>query len=439
MIAAVVPEAKPGTDRAGRVLKSHDNPFLVALNLTRRCNLRCAHCYLDAGTRESGDPDELDTAAVRGVLDGIAAVNPACMVVLTGGEPLLRPDIYDLCAHASNLGLMAVVGTNGTLLTASNVRRLLNTGVSGVGISVDSLTPAFHDGFRGLAGAWKHTMVGIENCRRLGLSFQIHMSVHRGNVGEVEAMMDWAHAQGALVMNFFFLVCTGRGERMTDITPQQYEQVLSQLLAAQDRYSGMMVRARCAPHFKRLAFQKDPGSPLTKAQGYEGGGCLAGTHYCRITPTGDVTACPYIEVPVGSLSEQSFAEIWEHSEMFQALRKPKLAGKCGRCEFSILCGGCRARPMAVRGDLFGEDELCAYEPQGGTVIQPLEPQAFPSPAWEEEARERLEHLPFFLRRMIRARVEREAHDRGLSTVTLALMDELRRRRFGPEATGDGDA
>jgi radical SAM protein with 4Fe4S-binding SPASM domain len=410
--------------------KKDFQPFLVALNLTMRCNLACAHCYLDANTRDCGDANELNSEEIKRVLTEISQTNPACMVVMTGGEPLLRPDIYELCAHASSLGLMTVVGTNGTLLTEKNVQRLLDAGVSGAGISVDGLTAEFHDAFRGWTGALQHTMDGIKNCQKLGLSFQIHTSIHQANVGQVDEIMDWAHKQGAMVMNFFFLVCTGRGEKVTDITPLQYEQVLSHLLDVQDSYEGMMVRARCAPHFKRLAYQKDPESPLTKAQGYEGGGCLAGLHYCRVTPHGTVTVCPYIEESVGSLHEQSFADIWDNSETFQQLRNPKLTGKCGECEFAILCGGCRARPFAMEGDLFGEDRLCNYEPQGGEVIQPLSLDGVRPVSWNAEAEGRLSKLPFFLQKMIRGKVEQAARERSLDTVTLELMDELKEARFG---------
>ncbi len=409
-------------------------PFLVALNLTMRCNLACAHCYLDAGTRDSGDPNELRCDDVKRILRQIAQTNPACMVVMTGGEPLLRPDIYELCAFAADLGLMTVVGTNGTLLTRKNVKRLCQAGVHGVGISVDSLTPKFHDRFRGWQGALQHTMDGIAHCQEQGLSFQIHTSIHQANVGEVDHIIAWAHAQGAMVMNFFFLVCTGRGEKVTDITAQQYEQVLSHLLAVQDDYDGMLVRARCAPHFKRLAYQQNTDSPLTRAQGYEGGGCLAGRHYCRVTPSGEVTVCPYVEESVGSLQSTSFDKIWEQSRVFQQLRKPVLGGKCGRCEFAVLCGGCRARPYARNGDLFGEDRLCSYEPGGLPVIQALAATTDGALLWQQEATARLSKLPYFLQKMIRKKVEMAARERELDVVTLDLMDSLRQARFGNRMT-----
>ncbi len=413
-------------------------PFLVALNLTLRCNLACAHCYLDAGTRDSGDANELDSNDVKRILAQISETNPACMVVMTGGEPLLRPDIYELCAYAADLGLMVVVGTNGTLLTHNNVQHLVQAGVHGVGISVDSLTPAFHDAFRGWKGALQHTLNGIAQCREQGLSFQIHTSIHQANVGQVDEIMTWAHQQGALVMNFFFLVCTGRGEKMTDITAQQYEQVLAHLLGVQDHYAGMLVRARCAPHFKRLAYQRDPASPLTRAQGYEGGGCLAGLHYCRVTPQGAVTVCPYVEESVGSLHQASFGQIWEQAVTFQQLRNPSLGGKCGRCEFSVLCGGCRARPFAMNGDLFGEDRLCSYEPQGLPVIA-VQSVAVDSPvSWHKEASACLHRLPYFLQKMIKNKVEKAAREQQLETVTKDFMDTLRQARFGKQFSKPGN-
>ena len=277
-------------------------PFLIAFNLTQRCNLRCAHCYLDAGTRQSGGPAELCTAEIQRVLDQVAELSEETMVVLTGGEPLLRPDIYELARHATRLGLMVVIGTNGTLLDDRRIARLREAGVHAVGISLDSLDPAHHDEFRGLRGAWEKTLAGIDACRRAGFMFQLHFSVTDDNADELDDMIEFARSVGAAVLNVFFLVCTGRGERLSNISGDVYERVLRRLAEAARDEQELLVRARCAPHFKRMALEMNPPLPVTLADGYEAGGCLAGTRYCRITPTGEVTPCPYMEIAAGSIS-----------------------------------------------------------------------------------------------------------------------------------------
>ena len=406
-------------------------PYLVALNLTRRCNLKCAHCYLDAGARLDGGPDELTTDEIRDLLDDIAAHGDATMVVLTGGEPLLRRDIDDLARHARGCGLMVVVGTNGMLLDDARVARLVDAGVKGVGISLDSLNPDYHDDFRGAPGAWRKTMAGIDACRRAGLALQLHFSVTDDNADELDDMIGFARSVDAMVLNVFFLVCTGRGEKVTNISRETYEQVLRQVTAAAHDIDDLMVRAKCAPHFKRMAVELDPEWPITLAHGYDAGGCLAGIRYCRVTPEGDVTACPYIEEPVGSIREQPFADIWRDAPMFQALRKPELQGRCGACEYRKLCGGCRARPLARDGNLMGEDFMCAYEPGGGAVIEPLRESAGDL-NWSAEAEGRLKHVPPFVRRMVRKRAEEYVTGEGRETVTGDDLTALLRRRFGED-------
>lgn len=407
---------------------SVEAPFLVALNLTRRCNLKCAHCYLDAGTLGRGDPDELATAEVCALLNEIAALSQETMVVLTGGEPLLRPDIMDIAAHASGLGLMVVMGTNGVLLTGRRVAALSQAGVSAVGISVDSLDAKYHDGFRGAPGSWAKTISGIDACRRAGLMFQIHFSVTDGNAHELESMIEFCRSSGAAVLNVFFLVCTGRGETYTNISLDTYEDVLRRVARAARDEKQLLVRARCAPHFKRMALEMDPPLPVTLIHGYEAGGCLAGTRYCRVTPTGDITACPYIEEGAGSIRDTPFAEIWRDAPMFNALRAPRLEGRCGVCEYSKLCGGCRARPLARTGALMGEDFLCGYQPSGGATIEPL--MAEGSLPWTRDAENRLARVPGFVRRFVRKRAEIHAREIGADAVTAGHLDELARRRFG---------
>ncbi|MCZ7658357.1 MAG: radical SAM protein [Xanthobacteraceae bacterium] len=403
-------------------------PFLVALNLTRRCNLRCAHCYLDAGTRKAGARDELATDEVLALLDRIAATSRETMVVLTGGEPLLRPDVATLARRAADLGLMVVVGTNGMLLDARRVSALRAAGVSAVGISLDSLDASYHDRFRGLPGAWQATLAGIDACRRGGLMFQIHLTVTDDNAAELDDMIAFAREAGAAVLNVFFVVCTGRGRSLTNISGACYERVLRRLAEAAREERDLVVRARCAPHFKRLARELSPPLPITLADGYEAGGCLAGTRYCRVTPEGDVTPCPYIEASAGSVRTSDFATLWAEAPLFASLRSPALEGRCGRCEYARLCGGCRARPLGRDGNLMGEDFLCRYEPAGGAVIAPATDEDTALP-WSADAQARLAHVPPFVRRFVRQRAEAYARERGEAVVTAAHLHALAQRRF----------
>ena len=201
--------------------------------------------------------------------------------------------------------------------------------------------------------------------------------------------------------------------------------------AARDEQE-LLVRARCAPHFKRVALEMDPPLPVTLIQGYEAGGCLAGTRYCRVTPEGELTACPFMESSVGSLRDSSFLELWTTAPQFAELRAPRLKGRCGVCEYSVVCGGCRARPLARDGDLMGEDFLCGYQPSGGAVVTPL-PDRGPSVAWSRDAEARLARVPSFVRRFVRQRAESYAREIGASMVLPGHLETLARRRFGDKA------
>jgi len=231
------------------------------------------------------------------------------------------------------------------------------------------------------------------------------------------------------VLNVFFLICTGRGESMSDISPVTYERVLDQLVAAQEQSQDLLIRARCAPHYKRIAYQRNPQSTLTRAAGYEGGGCLAGIHYCRITPEGGVTACPYIPDEEGSIRGTKFWDIWDQSPVFQSLRHPTLQGKCGNCEFQKLCGGCRARPLAMGGSLMDTDPWCIHIPDGSAVIEPLVEQP-KKLIWNKEAEKRLSRVPSFLRKMVKKRAESYVHELGLHVVTEEHLAALSAKRFG---------
>ena len=424
------PSSKAESHFDGRTVDDF-KPYLVALNLTKRCNLKCDHCYLDATTKAAGGDDELSTEECYRLIEQIAEINKGCLLVITGGEPLVRPDILDIARYAIKLGFMVVFGTNGMLIDDQLAKTLVEIGVMGVGVSIDSLEAVKHDAFRGVPGAWEAAVAGIEASKRNGLQFQVHFSAQPMNYKELPEVIDWAHRLGARVLNVFFMVCTGRGEELTDITPAQYEEVLGYLVECQDNYKGMLVRARCAPHFKRLAYEKDPNSPITKATGYMGGGCLAGTNYARVTPNGELTPCPYMPLSAGNLRQHSFADLWEQSDIFNSFRYPHLKGKCGDCEYSDICGGCRARPYVDHGDWLDEDQWCLYTPKGGEKIKVAFNVSEESEiAWDEASALRLSRIPYFLRAMVKKGVEKHAREHNIPLITVELMDELRKKRFG---------
>lgn len=403
-------------------------PHVVAWNLTRRCNLECAHCYIAAGPQESAE-GELQTAECLRIAEEILAVNPGALFILSGGEPLLRDDLETLAAFATARGATVVVGTNGTLLTDERIRSLRAAGVSGVAISVDSLVAHRHDAFRRGHGAFEATAAAVARLREHGLDFVVQTTVTKGNRAELAALVDWAAAEGAVSFNAYFLVATGRGARLSDLGAEEYESALTELVAHHRRHLGrMMVRAKCAPHFMRLVHQLAPDSPILN---YETR-CPCGTQYCRITPDGRLTPCPYIPTPAGDLRRQSFAELWREAPLFLQLRSAALRGRCGRCEYRGLCGGCRARAFALEGDVLAEDPSCAYEPSGDApLVSPPRPVTYgmrPVRAmrWSAEAEARLARIPSFVRGVVARRLEDFARERGASEVTAELMREIRR-------------
>jgi AdoMet-dependent heme synthase len=439
--------------------------YSVSWNLTQRCNLQCAHCYMSAfAGADTGR--ELSTAECRRVIDEIAAANPNVFLILTGGEPLLRKDLFDIAARSADRGFTVVLGTNGVLLREPQARQMRQSGIQGASISLDSTDPHKHDAFRHLPGAWRGAVRATETLRAEGLDFSIHTSITSWNVDEIPAMIDLASELGAKVLNFFFLVRTGRGEGITDITPEQYEQILTYLARIQGlgdsgdggsggrtsafdrpedpwtvpagRLGGLIIRAKCAPFFRRILYTLDAKSPLL--QNYAHGSCPAGKAYCRIMPEGEVTPCPYMPLAAGNLRERSFVDIWQAAEVFQGLREPRLGGRCGPCEFSKICGGCRCRAYATYGDYLAEDPACGYQPGafGGQVITLSEEQTFGFDAplsveWSPEAQARLRRLPSFARGMVITGVERYAAAHGIVRITPEVMQAVREQaesRFG---------
>jgi AdoMet-dependent heme synthase len=402
-------------------------PHVVAWNLTQRCNLACAHCYISAGDWHSTDGD-LSTAECHRIAEEILTLNPSPMFVLSGGEPLLRDDLEAIAEHASSRGATVVVGTNGTLLTEPRIRSLRDAGVQGFALSIDSLDARYHDRFRHGSGALQQTLDAVERLVSNELDFLVQTTVTGGNRTELGAVAEWAASRGAVAFNVYFLVATGRGGGMPGLEPSENEAVLAELVELETRYRGrMMVRSKCMPQLMRHVADRAPDSPLMN---YETR-CPCGVHYCRITPEGRVTPCPYTPAVAGDLRAQSFADVWWGSPVFRALRDGGPGGKCGRCEYRELCGGCRARAYAVTGDLMAEDASCAYEPTGeAEVIRSRRAATYGRPAalemdWDDAARARMARVPSFVRGVVTKRVETFARERGHTRVTVELLDQVR--------------
>jgi len=421
-------------------------PQLVSWNLTRRCNLACGHCYLDAVQRKSEAPGELSPDEALRVVGQIAEAAPGSMLVLTGGEPLLRKGLEEIVAKASDAGLMCVIGTNGVLLDEGRARSLKASGAAGVGISLDSATPEFHDRLRGKAGAWAAARAGMRAAHDAGLALQMQATLFPENRHELAALADLAREAGALALNFFFLVCTGRGVTQTDMAQEMYEETLAAIAALQRERPGLMIRARCAPYMRRLLGLRAGES----RDGYEAwsSACLAGRSYLRITPQGRVTPCPYIPEVVGDLRMGSLAAIWRESPVLRSLRSSVPGGKCGDCDYRYSCGGCRARAAAGTGDLLGGDPKCAYVKPAHAPAEPAPsvPEPAAEAAWEPAARAMLERIPAFVRSRVRARLERDAVQAGLPVVTVELFKKagsglgIRRPSApGARSAAEGDA
>ncbi len=330
--------------------------MIISWNTTNQCNMFCDHCYRDASAKFE---DELNTEEGKALLDEIAKAGFKIMI-FSGGEPLMRPDIVELVKHATSLGLKPVFGTNGTLITPELAQELKAAGTMGVGISLDSLDPKKHDEFRRFQGAWEGAVRGMKNCKAAGLPFQIHTTVMDWNYDEALKITDFAVELGAVAHHFFFLVPTGRAVSIEEesLRAEQYEAILTDIMKKQQEVK-IELKPTCAPQFMRIA--KEMGMDLRF-----GRGCLAGTHYCIIGPKGLVQPCAYLNMNLGDVRVTPFSEIWKNSPVLEELRTLKYKGGCGSCRYKVSCGGCRARAAYYNdGDYMAEEPWCLYHGRKG--------------------------------------------------------------------------
>lgn len=341
-------------------------PRLIACEVTRRCNLACLHCR--ASAQSEPPSDELTGEEWMGLIDEIVSLSKP-ILILTGGEPTLRRDIYEIAQYATNKGLRVVLGSNGININKESVKRMKKAGIRRLSISLDGATPKTHDSFRGVEGAFNKAVRGAKEAKEAGLDFQINTTISRLNLEEVSGILDLADQLGAVAYHPFLLVPTGRASqlRAQEIPAQKYEEILGWFAKVKEE-TALSIKVTCAPHYYRILHQRarEEGKAVpTATHGFSAftRGCLGGTAFCFISSTGDVQPCGYLELECGNIREKSFSQIWRDSEVFNNLRNiDRYQGKCGRCEFKRICGGCRARAYSVSGNYMAEEPYCVYEP-----------------------------------------------------------------------------
>jgi radical SAM protein with 4Fe4S-binding SPASM domain len=335
-----------------------DRPLrLLFWESTSRCNLACRHCRrLDA---DAPSADDLTTDEFRGVLRSAASLARP-IVVFSGGEPLLRDDWAELAGEARGLHLPTALATNGTLIDRPLAGEIAAAGFRRVSVSIDGADAATHDAFRGVKGAFARALAGIDALRSVGQEVQINATVAAHNIDQLDGLYELARSTGSAAMHLFLLVPVGCGLEIApshQLAPQRYEDALEWLA---DRQGGDIdVKATCAPHYHRLAAQR--GMSLGR---HAGRGCLCGLSVMFVSHRGEVFPCGYLPVRCGSVREGELAGIWRNSDVLAKLRDfDALGGKCGRCEYRGVCGGCRARAFAATGDYLAEEPCCSYEPR----------------------------------------------------------------------------
>lgn len=350
-------------------MKPEATPRLIAWEVTRSCNLQCRHCR--AGAQNTSYASEFSTEECRRVLENVASFCKP-IIILTGGEPMLREDIFEIARFGTGLGLRMVMAPCGNLINPERVRQMREAGIARISLSIDGASAASHDAFRGVEGAFQSVLDAAKTARENGLDFQINTTIYRGNLRELSDILDLAVRLGAVAFHPFLLVPTGRASNMRgqEISPREYEKVMEWVCEMQDR-TPILFKPTCAPHYHRILRQKGKEPKSHPGGGHPGGlhglskGCMGGQAFAFISHVGKVQICGFLEEEAGDLrrGDYDFQDIWRNSELFRQVRDVDgYGGKCGYCEYRRVCGGCRARAFAMSGDFLAEEPFCVYQP-----------------------------------------------------------------------------
>jgi len=346
-------------------------PLVVAWEVTRACPLACAHCR--ARAQHAGHPAQLTHEEGLSLIDDLATAYPGAVLILTGGEPLTRPDTLELARAGTARGLQLALSVDvGWLLTPERCREIRAAGIRAVSFSLHFPDAERSDRFASTPGFHAAALEGLANLRAAGQHVQLHTTVMRSNAALLPRLHRLAGELGAAAWELFFLVPTGRGERLAgeELQPAEQERVLRWLYRLQ-RTSPFPVKQICAPHFRRVEVQSARArgerrpARVTARLTTMSRGCLAGNGFAFVSHVGDVCGCGFLPLAVGNVRDRPFSALYAESPLFAAFRDPsRLGGDCGACEFRAVCGGCRARAYAATGDPLAEEPDCAHEPAG---------------------------------------------------------------------------
>ena len=347
--------------------KLQPNLRMVAWEVTQTCNLFCRHCR--ASSRPKSYEDELTTDEGYRLLEEISNFSRP-IVILTGGEPLLRNDIFDLVSYGTKLGLPMALAVNGTLLNEEVAKRLLDSRVRRIAISIDGASENTHDSFRGVNGAFDAAINGAKILRKVGIPFHISTTVTKKNSDDLPYILNLAQEIGACAFHLFMFVPLGRGKQLIEegITAQEYEKILNWYYDTR-KTTKLTLKVVCAPQYSRIwrmraKDEKRISTPRAKVlDKISSRGCMAGITFCFISSTGLLKPCGYIEKTVGDLRREEFKKLWEESSLLNNLRNLSLyKGKCRECDYLDVCGGCRARAFQYNSDYLAEEPFCVYQP-----------------------------------------------------------------------------
>ncbi len=377
------------SERAARERSMHDGhmlhadfdqaPFTIAWEVTRACAYACVHCRADA--QHKRDPRELTTAEARALVDRLASFGNAPILIFTGGDPMMRPDLFELIAYATEKGLRCSLTPTATALpTRERLEKVRDAGIRRIALSLDAPRPEVHDNFRQVPGSWQRTMDILHRAQDVGLSVQVNTTVSKHNVDILHEMVPFIQEVNAVQWSVFFLVPTGRAQAANMITAEQHEQVFNWLYDLSQR-APFDIKSTAAPMYRRVAIQRkrqeSDGKPVTfQGAGFQYAdglnrptrGVNDGNGFLFISHIGEIQPSGFLPITAGNVRNDDIVDIYRHSQLFTDLRAPdKIKGRCGYCEFRDVCGGQRGRAYGLTGDYLESDPACVYVPANGAT------------------------------------------------------------------------